>query len=211
MASNIRFANLMTRNLLRAALVAIPLTLATGCGGSVRLHSDAFGSSGTAMSLSQALMDGSSILAATATSDVTDFRLCVSSVRIQNENGGNESKDGNDQIRFEPGLIDLSTGEEKDWGSADLPTGFKASRMQVKVHHDPALCGVDYSLQFNTATTQQDVEFRFRFDPAADLNADDTVRLSMEAVVSNLLAAVQNGTISSLKDRVEEVEGTARN
>ncbi len=69
---------------------------------------------------------------------------------------------------------------------------------------------MDYSLKFNSSTTSQNLEIKFRFDPAVEsADIQDKLVLSFQEVVDNLRKAVDANTINSLKDRVEEVEGTA--
>jgi hypothetical protein len=185
-------------------ILVVSAMILTGCGGSISLKSTAFpttGATGLRVSLPN-------LAVSTPTANVETFKICITSIRLVNDSEETQGKDGSDDIEFKPGLIDLSDGQEKDWGSVSTPVGFKLKRLRVKVHHDPDLCGVDPSIQFNTATTQQDVELKFRFDPAIDLAEDDTLALNINALVQNLREAVDAGTISSLKDRIEEVESS---
>jgi hypothetical protein len=176
----------------------------SGCGHNVTLKSEAFPLSGSTSAL--VFLPTASVSAPTAT--VTDFKVCIESIRLQNDSDQVQQKDGQDDIAFKPGLIDLSDGKEHDWGTLSVPTGFKLKRLTVKVHQDPGECGVDYSIKFNDTTTQQDVELKFSWNPPTELKSGDTLKLSLNSLIANLRAAVDAGTISSLKDRVEEVEGS---
>jgi hypothetical protein len=104
-------------------------------------------------------------------------------------------------------LIDASQGNTINWGKITVPTGFRVTSLRVKVKKDESKCGVNYSLKFNSATTPQDIEFKFRFDPAIETQAGDVIRLKLDSIVSHLRLAADNGSIASLKERVEEKVG----
>jgi hypothetical protein len=139
------------------------------------------------------------------TSTVDDFRFCVSRIRLEEEGGGSKEMD------LAPGLINVSEGEPVDWGTIEVPEGFEIDRVRVKVHKDKRLCGVDYSVKFNEATSPQDVEFRFRLDPPLTTTEGvSSLELSLKEVVAKLRQAADSGSLASLKDRVEEVEGSVQ-
>ena len=147
--------------------------------------------------------------------EVDDFKVCVKRIRMQDEDGetvksDDDDKNDGDDIRFEPGLIDVTNGLPAEWGKVEIPTGFKLSRMQIKVKKDEALCGVNYSVKFNAETTPQDIEFKFRFDPAIDVSDGSTLNISMAQVVEELRLRADNtvGHIGSMKERIEAVEGS---
>lgn len=181
------------------ACVAVALV---GCGsgnGDVTISSGAFGQSAALM--------GKSVSAVTAAAaSITEFKFCVNTVRLENESGDAEKVNGNSDIVFHPGLIDISSGQQKNWGTVSVATGVKISRLKIKVHKDKSLCGVDYSIRVNGNETDQDVEFKWKFNPAVELSGGQTVELGMTDVVTALSA----GDLASLKPIVEGVEGVAQ-
>lgn len=185
-----------------AAVLVISATgFATGCAskdGEVTVRSTDYSTSGNFLSAN--IGDSTSAV----TTAVSDFKVCVYRIRLEGTNAEKQ-----EEFEFQPGLIDLTSGNEKDWGTTEVPTDFAVARVKVKVHKDRELCGVDYSVKFNTASTPQDLEFRFRFDPPVQFSTGDVLKLNMAAIVANLRAAVDAGTINSLKERIEEVEATA--
>lgn len=114
------------------------------------------------------------------------------------------------EMVFSPGLIDLTDSQTKSWGEIQLPVGFRLKKLIIIVKKDEKKCGVDYSLNYNGYKSEQDVEFKWKFEPAIDLEAaTESLQLSFNSVVARLKEAVQSGSIEKLKERVEEVEGSA--
>lgn len=205
--------------------LGILAAVASGCGSSekgIKIVSEQFESTGAA-----SLMSGMGLVQRSAAAvDMTHFSLCVSRIRLINEDGESEvgdstaNSDGHeheheesDEIRFEPGLIDLSSGEEKEWDTVELPTGFKLEKLRVKVKKDKDLCGdVDYSVKFNDVEHTEAIEFKWEFDPAIEL--DDTTEkltLSFGEVVSAIRTAIESDpTSNALKAAIEEVSGSGK-
>jgi hypothetical protein len=153
---------------------------------------------------------------------VSDFKVCVSRIRLIGEDGNDVKPVDDDtkaddssssssspsssanEIRFSPGLIDLSSGKAVDWGKAEIPTGFKIAGLRIKVHKDKDLCGVDYSLKFNELTTPQDVEFKWKFDPAVEFTGTTE---KLEVSLAEVITSLGTADLSSLKERAESSEG----
>jgi hypothetical protein len=193
------------------------ILLLTACGktGTVSIKSESYATSGA----SSLMADRDSLALVTPSTNVSDFKICVKRIRLQDEDGEAVSKDGEtgengekdvDDIRFSPGLIDLTDGLPEDWGKVEVPVGFKLSRLTVKVKKDESVCGVNYSVKFNSASSPQDIEFKFKFDPAVELSDGSTLNVSMAKVVEQLRLAVDSGDIASMKERIEAVEGAAQ-
>lgn len=144
---------------------------------------------------------------------VSDFKFCVKRVRLENDNDEPVSGDSNGDITFQPGLIDVSSGEVKEWGRPTLPVGFLLKRIKVKMAKDESVCGVNYSVQFNGVSTSEEVEFEWRFNPSIDLAASSAgVELRLQSFVNSLLAAVDSSTLTAeqLKQIVEDIEESAK-
>jgi hypothetical protein len=175
----------------------------SACSSGVTLKSSAFP---TSRDTGVARIETASVSPSTT---VTHFSFCLERVRLYDDSGNTHGEDeGKDYVEFKPGLIDVSDGLEKEWGSVPVPTGFRLKSLRAKVHQDRDLCGVDHSVKFNDLTTQQDLEFKFDFDPAVELAKDDVLKLTLNQVIADLRTAASGGGISSLKDRIEAVTGT---
>lgn len=192
----------------------------SGCGktksGDVSVESGAFSTSGNALIARESLSENSElfsflspsdpVLALAPTTAVTDFKICVKKVKLENEDGGVEKKDDQEEIEFKPGLIDLSSGAAKSWGAMNIPVGFKLKKIKIKVQKDKDLCGVDYSIKFNDQTTTEDVEFKWKFEPAIELEAGNALTLAISSVVSALRSAGDAGTLANVKSHIESIE-----
>jgi hypothetical protein len=184
----------MTNKLYWAAL-----TLLVGCGqNTITIGNTAF--------------TGASGFIRMAVDPVTEFKFCVSRVRLETQ----AEKDSNDtnaiddahSVQFAPGLIDIGAGTAKDWGAVAIPAKAQVVRMKLKVKKDAAVCGVDYSLIYNGLSTPRDIEFRWKFEPAIDVDgATAALRVSFDEVVAALQASAMSDELQ-LKDRIEAVEST---
>jgi hypothetical protein len=152
-----------------------------------------------------------------AASSIEEFKFCVSRVRLETEEEKNASdassteEDDNDgkAIEFNPGLIDLSSGAAADWGQLVIPEKAKVVRIKIKVKKNEALCGTNYSLIYNGLSTPRDIEFRWKFDPAIDVDGTTSaLRLSFQEIVAALQTSAMSDELQ-LKDRTEAVEGSA--
>lgn len=171
--------------------------------GNLRLKSAAF---------STAIIDSVKKIAAFSNySSVDTFKLCVSRIRMIANDDTWIYKDGSKEIEISAGLIDLSSGMEKTWGSFNVPTGFTMERLRVLVKKDTTLCNQSYSVIFNGVSTEEEAELRWRFDPPASIVAGDAVKLSLTAIVAKIKeAASQSGfNGDALKKAIESVEASA--
>lgn len=131
--------------------------------------------------------------------------ICIKSIKVEQESEGTST-----EVSFPIGLVDASR-PEVNWGNLTLPKGFSIARIKIKVHKDKDLCNSDYSLQYGNQASPQDIEFRWRFSPPIVATDDlKTVQVSFREVLDHLADAVAAGTISSLKERVEEVEAVTK-
>lgn len=184
-------------------------TIDLGCGtktgsgltptGDITVRSQAFGTGRLAYASDDAYQER-------LLSNITDFKFCVTKLKLEQEDGASGG-----EVEFKPGLIDVSSGEAKTWGTAALPTTLKLKRIKVEVHKDQELCsGASYSVKFNSVTTSKDVEFVFKFEPAIEVKAGGTVNLALTTIATTLREAADANQLNdeSLKEFIEGVEGT---
>ncbi|MBI4924925.1 MAG: hypothetical protein HY843_03290 [Bdellovibrio sp.] len=202
------------------SLIVPSLLFQTGCGTTVgnpvtsdiTISSDSFSLAG----LGAIFITSPEVYFATS---VNEFKFCVKRIKLEDEDGNAKKKDGEtgddgekdpEDIRFAPGLIDLSAGVVKDWGTVNIPIGFKLKKIKIKVKKDKTLCGVNYSVRFNTQEASEDIEFKWKFSPALDLtNAVSALKLSFSTIMSTLRAAADAGTLAQIKSHIEGVEDAA--
>ncbi len=205
-------------------LAACGKNAASPSAGGVSLSSKAYTASGLGIISPMARL--------AALPAVDEFKFCVGKVKFEDESGnaviknkpaesGAESKleneageqevaDENGEFEFSPGLIDVSLGAAIEWGKIPVPTGYSLSRLKVKIKKDKDVCGVDYSLSFNGMTSDQDIEFKWKFQPPVEITADSKlITVSLDSIVTTLKEAAAAGAINSLKDRVEQTEDEA--
>lgn len=196
-------------------------TIAVGCGkgsADIAITSPAVSFTGaTALNsgLSSTFLSGGGFTSAAVSA--TDFSFCVKRVRLEGEDDEPVLSDDEDSnvaedhgyIQFTPGLITVSDNAAVNWGTVSLPVDFKLKRIKIKVQKSPANCsGANYSVKFNGVESTEDIEFRWRFEPALDLDgATSALDLSLSGVVSALRNA---GTIDAthIKQAIEGVEGS---
>lgn len=156
--------------------------------------------------------------ASSALTDTSSFKFCVKRVRLEQEDGsavtedksGGTSGDDSEYIQFTPGLITVADNQEVNWGTMTIPTGFKLKRIKIKLQKSPDNCsGANYSVEYNGVTSTEDIEFRFRFEPALELDdATGALQLSLADVVSALRNAASIDA-SKLKQYIDAAEGSA--
>jgi len=167
--------------------------------GTVTLQSAAF--------TPTALMD---INAATA---VTDFQFCITKIQLTAEGGDPVADDtGATSIEAILGLVDVSdTSVPVDWGTlAAVPVGFNLSELMVEVHKDAENCdGAAFSLSYNGTALNQDIEFKFVFDPVVALDSGDTLALSMLNIQTAIQQADDAGELTdeTINNYLETVSG----
>ena len=201
---------------LKISIVGLGLIFFVGCAqraADVTISSAAFPTSGTALS---------SVMSLAPSTTVSAFKICVKRVKLEDADGKTVKKDNEtgdagekdaDDIRFAPGMIDVSAGTAIDWGKANIPVGFKLSKLKIKVKKDNTLCpGMSgHSIIFNSQSTDEDVEFRFKFNPALDLNSDTgALAISLNTVVGAIRAAADSNPSNfgqAIKATIESNEG----
>lgn len=183
--------------------------VSSGCGqgvtGEVKVQSES-------LSIPQ-----SAVSAAEAETQATEFKICVRRIRLERDDdesatskeSGTDEADEDGYVEFSPGLIDLTDGKSKDWGEIRVPVGFKLKRIKIKVQKHEQLCGVDYSLKYGAATTNRDLEFRWRFNPEVELKDGSTVKLELEKAIAAIRAAAQANDFNKVKDYLDRCEDDA--
>lgn len=143
--------------------------------------------------------------------NITDFKLCVKKIQLINEQDETKKKDGEEEISFPVGLVDLSSGESTSWGTVEVPIDFMLKRVKIHIHKDSELCGVNYSAKFNSFESTQNLVIKYVFDTAIDLSAGDVVQLDMETMARALRSASDGGSLNNntLRDKMEAVESAA--
>lgn len=194
-------------------LLLLGVLFLTACGkeAALKISSPSFATTGATALLG---------FLATHSTQVTEFKFCVKRVKLQGEDDSPIRKDGEkgengednpDDIRFAPGLIDISDGKARDWGTLEIPTAFKLKRIQIKVRKDKELCGVNYSVKFNDTIASENFEIKWRFNPPIDLASNiEVLELSFKNLVASLRQAADDGRLNNqLKERIEEIEEQA--
>lgn len=146
-------------------------------------------------------------------SEVTEFKLCVRSIKLENANEEAVALGDEEDIKFQPGLIDVTAGDQKKWGNVTLPSGFQLKRIKIKVAKDKNLCGTEYALSFNGVETDEEIQMRFILPVANNFDAEnEDIHLPLQTMVDALLAQIDADTLSrdSLKDAIEAVEEQAK-
>lgn len=166
-------------------------------------------------------------------SNASEIKFCVHSIKLEDESGSavtknsslenlqsNDDENENDEdkaeddlteseklggeIYFAPGLIDVSSGSEITWGNVKLPVGFNLSKIKVKIAKDKKLCGVDYALSYQGNTTEEELEFKWRFSSAVNLNSSTSqLKLSLDEIVTALRSL---SAIGDFKEQLESIE-----
>lgn len=146
--------------------------------------------------------------ARTAAPSVTDFKFCLKALKLEADDGKYADKDGSGSVEFKVGLLDVSNGQEKVWATSNLPTGFRLRRIKAEVHKDFDVCNVNYSVKFNGFESQNDVEFKFKFEPPVDVTLGTSLRVALSSFVAALRAAASSASLNenNLKDYVEGLE-----
>ncbi len=153
----------------------------------------------------------------------TDFSFCVKRVKLEGEDGQPVKKDGEtgesgekdaDDISFTPGLITITDNTTVDWGKMNIPVNFKLKKIKIKVKKAPSLCnGATYSVKFNGFETPEDIEFKWKFEPALELDsATGALQLSLASVVNALRTALTDSASfngADLKSHIEAIEESA--
>lgn len=170
----------------------------------VSITSSAYNTSGTLNALVRFLTLGS----------VTEFKFCIKEVRLENDDDvAIVGTSGAADVRFTPGLIDVTSGNANKWGDVFLPVGFTLKRIKIKMAKDESgPCGVDYSVRFNGVESDEQIEFEWRFSPSISFTEDTPgITLSLQDFVNALITANDASTLDSdsLKTTIEAIEESA--
>ncbi|MCM2279182.1 MAG: hypothetical protein NDJ89_13985 [Oligoflexia bacterium] len=130
---------------------------------------------------------------------VTEFRFCVTKLRMTNSDGNPVTQNGSASIEAILGLIDVSgSGNPKRWGSFIAPVNFILKQLDVELHLDPENCsGANYSMRYNGAALTKDLEFHFSFSPAVSIAAGDTLILGLTPIATALEQAATDGKFNN--------------
>lgn len=186
-------------------IVAALSTLTSGCGTTIGnpvvvLESTPYDNAGAPLfisNLSRTLLSPDASQAAITA--VSDFRFCLTKLKLKNADGHFVKKDGAESIEAKLGLINVSDPTaSKTWGEVTVPSDFLLRELKVELHHDPQICdGADFSVSYNGQSIRKDLEFKFKFDPPVALAGGETFQLNL----SNIAAAFgQAQTANSLND-----------
>src|SRR4051794_38354381 len=109
----------LRKNVFVASALSAVVLGAFGCGKSdstqeVTVSSASFRSDTAAGS---ALAEATTPAPAVA---VVDFKICIASIRLEGKSSDGKQAEDSGEIRFAPGLIDLSSGEARDWGKLNI-------------------------------------------------------------------------------------------
>lgn len=171
-------------------LVAALSTLSSGCGTTIGnpvvvLESTPYDNAGAPLlisNLSRTLL--SPDVSQAAITAVSDFRFCLTKLKLKNADGHFVTKDGAESIEAKLGLINVSNPTAtKTWGEVTVPTDFLLRELKVELHHDPQLCGgADFSVSYNGQSIRKDLEFKFKFDPPVALVGGETFQLNLSNI-----------------------------
>lgn len=194
-----------------AVLTGLALSLSSCGKGQGTIHFVATGSA------SRTAKSGPAAESAAALSGITSFKVCIKKVELEDESGEAQHQEGSEEneIEFKPGLVDLTSVASSDVtiGALDnAPVGFKISKIKIKVRQDTSLCGAGtHAMEIvnggSTVTTDNEIEFKWKFNPAVDLEGGDTINLAFNEFVALLPTITSSGHFASV---IPAAEGTAR-
>lgn len=127
---------------------------------------------------------------------VTDFKFCITKLKIVS------SADGVAGTSQEAilGLVDVSDAavSNSSWGKIEIAEGATVSEVHFEVHHDSENCSAAYSASYNGTTITQDLEFKFKFDPAITVNHGDTLTLGLSKIAKAFEDAKNAGKLNNV-------------
>jgi hypothetical protein len=170
---------------------------------------------GSLSSSSPGLLAKGSLTQSPAALALTTFKVCIKKIKLEDESGeAQRGESEEDEIEFKPGLVDLSslsTAEATIGTLENAPVGFKISKIKIKVRKDESLCGSGtHAIEINNGsnyTTDDEIEFKWKFNPAVELEGSDTVQLAFSEFVTALTSISSNSDFSTA---IPNAEGTAR-
>lgn len=205
---------LSRKSLVSVAAITASVAL-TGCGknyGPLTFTAVNSSSSPTLLSSLNPFASSSPAIAA-----ISEFKVCIKKVQLEDETG--EAQTGEDseekEIEFKPGLINLTslTTETTIGTLTNAPVDFKISKIKIRVRRDESLCGDGtHSISWKedsgaTHTSDDEIEFKWNFNPAVALSGGETVQLTF-AEFTAALAGVSSG--NDFNTRISGATGTAR-
>lgn len=178
--------------------------VSTGSDGAITVKSSAFSTAARSLFSARGALDSDTVALST-------FKLCIGELRLENDGGSTVSNTGEDHIEFKPGLIDISDGAAKTWGTPNIPVNFLLKRIKLKVKKDSSTCGVSYSVKVNDISTEEEVELRWTLTSPVTINANSSITLSLQNLATELKteAAKSGFNEEQLKKAIERVEETA--
>jgi hypothetical protein len=126
---------------------------------------------------------------------ITDFQFCITKMKLKLTGDSVES----DSVEARLGLIDISVQSAVvNWGNVEISEGAQLSELIMEVHYDPEVCsGATFSASYNSTTITQDLEFKFKFNPAVTIDSGDTLSLSMSKIAEAIENAYQAGDFNN--------------
>ncbi|MBC7690339.1 MAG: hypothetical protein H7222_01105 [Methylotenera sp.] len=129
---------------------------------------------------------------------VSDLRICAKSIQFDHR-----------AVTFKPVLVNLTDGSVTRWGQLLIPKGQKPIEIEMVAAEDAA-CGVDYSVSFNGITSTAPIEFKWKLDSLAEIEAGNTLTVSVSTAVIALRQAGDASTLSEMKTHIEAIQDGAR-
>lgn len=128
---------------------------------------------------------------------ITDFKFCITKLKVVEEG----SAQAGIAVEMIVGLVDISDATvTTSWGKIDLDGDIKVSEIHFEIHTDSENCsGVNYSVSYNGSTITQDLEFKFKFDPAITINQGDTLTLGVSTIAKAMQDASAAGEFTNAK------------
>lgn len=170
----------------------------TGNSVGVTIQSSAYTNDGSTALMNSPILQflQNHVLVPTAfAASVTDFRFCVTKMKVVT------SVDLLPPVSTEAilGLIDISNPlVDTLWGEVNLPEGASISEVHFEVHSDSENCqGENYSVRYNGQSLTKDLEFKFKFEPAINVNNGDTINLGLNEIAKAMEDASSAGSFNN--------------
>lgn len=132
-------------------------------------------------------------------SGISGFKLCITQMKLDAEDGSTVKNGDSDLLEAKLGLVDLGDGSlPATWGNISIPAGTTIKRIKLEIHKNIELCGVDYSTSITDTSgtihsVSKDIELKWAFATPKSFNAGDTVTVSLANLVTQYSAAVLAG------------------
>jgi hypothetical protein len=117
---------------------------------------------------------------------VNQFKFCIREIKFESS-----------PVEVKLGLIDLGDGSNLiTWGKATPPSGKSIKKIEVVIHKDKELCGVDYSMNVNGQSITKDLQLKFAFSDDKTFGGGETVTFSLATLISKLTEADSDGNVN---------------